>query len=101
MKISFSTIATPDFGWVDIYSMAKDLGFDGIEIRGIGADISAVDSPVFSASRIGATIKKLKELRLEIPCLDTGCILKEEENHDLCIKEVTDYMALADKLGTP
>ena len=24
------------FSWQDIYSMAKDLGFDGIEIRGLG-----------------------------------------------------------------
>ena len=101
MKISFSTIATPDFGWVDIYSMAKDLGFDGIEIRGIGADISAVDSPVFSAAKIEGTKAKLRELRLEIPCLDTGCCLKEEKDHDLCIKEVSDYAALANKLGTP
>ncbi len=101
MKISFSTIATPDFGWVDIYSMAKDLGFDGIEIRGIGDEISAVNANVFSPSKIESTKKKLKELRLEIPCLDTGCVLKEEENHDLCIKEVSDYIELADKLNTP
>ena len=101
MKISFSTIGTPDFDWVDIYSMAKDLSFDGIEIRGIGDEISAVNAKVFSPAKIDATIKKLKELRLEIPCLDTGCVLKEEENHDLCIKEVTDYIELADKLKTP
>ena len=101
MKISFSTIATPDFDWVDIYSMAKDLSFDGIEIRGIGDEISAVNAKVFSPSKIEATKKKLKELRLEIPCLDTGCILKEEENRDACIKEVSDYMELAEKLNTP
>ena len=34
MKIAFSTLGCPDFSWQDIYSMAKDLGFDGIEIRG-------------------------------------------------------------------
>ena len=101
MKISFSTIGTPDFDWVDIYSMAKDLGFDGIEIRGIGDEISAVNAKVFSPAKIDATIKKLKELRLEIPCLDTGCVLKEEENRELCVKEVTDYIELADKLKTP
>ena len=36
MKISFSTLACPDFSWTEIYSMAKDVGFNGIEIRGIG-----------------------------------------------------------------
>ena len=32
MKIAFSTLGCPDFDWPDIYSMAKDLGFDGIEM---------------------------------------------------------------------
>ena len=36
MRISFSTLGCPDFSWVDIYTMAKDFKFDGIEIRGLG-----------------------------------------------------------------
>ena len=32
MKISFSTLACPDYSWTEIYTMAKDLGFDGIEV---------------------------------------------------------------------
>ena len=35
MKLSFSTIGCPAYSWVDIYPMAKDLGFDGIEVRGV------------------------------------------------------------------
>ena len=42
MKLAFSTLGCPDFSWNDIYSMAKDLGFDGIEIRGLGNEIFAV-----------------------------------------------------------
>ena len=34
MKIAFSTLGTPDFTWDEIWSMAKDLGFGGIEMRG-------------------------------------------------------------------
>ena len=30
MKTCFSTLACPDFTWQEIYSMAKDFGFDGI-----------------------------------------------------------------------
>ena len=36
MKLAFSTLGCPDFDWSDIYSMAKDFGFQGIEIRGLG-----------------------------------------------------------------
>ncbi len=101
MKISFSTLACPDFSWTDIYSMAKDLGFDGIEIRGIGDEISAVKAQPFNAEKISATVKKLGELRLEIPCLDTGCCLKEADSHDAVIAEITEYIELAEKLSTP
>ena len=27
MKLAFSTLGCPDFDWPDIYSMAKDFGF--------------------------------------------------------------------------
>ena len=101
MKISFSTIACPDFSWGDIYSMAKDLGFDGIEIRGIGDEISVVKSQPFSSPKLAATMKKLADLRLEIPCLDTGCCLKETEKREEVLEEITDYIKLADSIGTP
>ena len=60
MKISFSTIACPDYSWVDIYSMAKDLGFDGIEIRGMGDDFAAYKAMPFTEANRPKTMAKLK-----------------------------------------
>ncbi len=101
MKISFSTLACPDFDWTDIYSMAKDLGYDGIEIRGLGQDIFAVKARPFTEKHLPATIKKLKDIDLEIPCLSSGCALKDKENEAETISEITSYIELADKLGSP
>lgn len=101
MKISFSTLACPDFSWVDIYSMAKDLGFDGIEIRGLGEDIFAVNARPFTDAQLPKTIEKLRALNLEIPCLASGCSLKFKEDYDKNISEITQYVVLAKKLGTP
>lgn len=101
MKISFSTLACPDFSWTDIYSMAKDLGFDGIEIRGLGEDIYAVNARPFTEAQLPATKKKLEDLRLELPCFSSGCCLKYKENHDANIQEITQYIALAEKMETP
>ena len=101
MKISFSTLACPDYDWTDIYSMAKDLGYDGIEIRGLGQDIFAVKARPFTEKHLPATIKKLKDIDLEIPCLSSGCALKDKENEAETISEITSYIELADKLGTP
>ena len=67
MKISFSTLACPDYSWAEIYSMAKDIGFDGIEVRGLGNDIFAVKAKPFTESQLPQTVKKLKELGLTIP----------------------------------
>ena len=101
MKISFSTLACPDYSWTDIYSMAKDLHFDGIEVRGLGDDIFAVKARPFTDSQLPLTVKKLKELGLTIPCLASGCSLKEKQNHNQSIVEITQYIVLAQKLGTP
>ena len=101
MKISFSTLACPDFSWTDIYTMAKDLGFNGIEVRGLGEDIFAVNARPFTEARLPQTVEKLRSLGLEIPCLASGCCLKYKQDFDKNISEITQYVVLAKKLGTP
>ncbi len=101
MKLAFSTLGCPDFSWNDIYSMAKDIGFDGIEIRGLGNEIFAVKAQPFTEAQLPQTVKKLSELRLEIPCLSSGCCLKYAENADKNHEEIMNYIMLASKLGTP
>ena len=101
MKVAFSTLGCPDFEWPDIYSMAKDLGFDGIEIRGLGDDISALNAPPFTAERLPKTIQKLKQLHLEIPCLSCNCCLKFTDQEAANRKEILSFIDLAKKLGTP
>lgn len=101
MKIAFSTLGCPDFDWPDIYSMAKDLGFDGIEIRGLGNDIFAVQAQPFTEGQLPNTIRKLASLHIEIPCLSSGCCLKYADKTEENVAEITQYILLAKKLGTP
>jgi len=101
MKLAFSTLGCPDFSWPDIYSMAKDLGFDGIEIRGLGKDIFAVKAQPFTEAELPQTIKTLSSLRLEIPCLSSGCCLKFPEKAEQNHEEIIQYIKLAAKIGTP
>ncbi|HEY8344184.1 MAG TPA: AMP-binding protein [Bacillota bacterium] len=101
MKIAFSTLGCPDFSWAEIYSMAKDLGFDGIEIRGLGQEIFAVKAQPFTEEQLPATIEKLRQLHLEIPCLSSGCCLKYAEKAEENYREIVQYIELASKLGTP
>ena len=99
MKTSFSTLACPDFSWQDIYSMAKDFGFDGIEIRGLGEDIFSVKAPPFRDENIDATVAKLKKLGLEISCLSSGEPVYDPATTDKAIEEITAYAKLANKVG--
>jgi len=101
MKISFSTLACPDFEWSDIYSMAKDFQFDGIEIRGLGNDIFSVKAKPFSDAQLPKTAEKLKMLGLEIPCLSSGACLKFADKQEETTAEITAYAKLANSLGTP
>ncbi len=101
MKIAFSTLGCPDFSWQDIYSVAKDFGFDGIEIRGLGDDIFAVKARPFTAGQIDRTVATLDRLGLEIPCLTSGCCLKYAERLSEAKDEIRAYIELAKQLNTP
>mgnify|MGYP002522606277 FL=1 len=101
MKIAFSTLGCPDFSWSDIYSVAKDFGFDGIEVRGVGKEISAVKARPFTDGQIDRTIATLERLGLEIPCLTSGCCLKFADKLEETKAELSEYIKLAVKLGTP
>ena len=101
MKLSFSTLACPDFEWTDIYSIAKDFHFDGIEIRGLGSDIFSVKAKPFTDLQLPNTVAKLKSLNLEIPCLSTGICLKFKEKAADNEEKLIEYAKLAQKLGTP
>ncbi len=98
MKMSFSTLGCPDFSWTDICSLAKDFGFHGIEVRGIGSIAGQVP---FSPKNIAETKANLKRLKLEICCLSSGCALKDVDRHEESIAELKEYIALAKELGTP
>ena len=41
MKIAFSTLGCPGWSWDEIFATAKDMGLDGIEIRGVGNEMFA------------------------------------------------------------
>ena len=99
MKTSFSTLACPDFSWQDIYSMAKDFGFDGIEIRGLGQDIFSVKAPPFRDENIDATVAKLRKIGIEISCLSSGEPVNNLETREKAIEEIKAYAKLANKVG--
>ena len=101
MKLSFSTIGCPGYDWVDIYPMAKDLGFDGIEIRGIGNQTYAPNMAPFRPRAIERTKATLGRLGIQISCFSTSCELAVQAKHDENVAQVTAYIELAAEMGAP
>lgn len=99
MKLAFSTLGCPDFDWSDIYSLAKDFDFDGIELRGMGEDIFNLKGKPFAPENIAETKAHLEKLGLSIPCISSGCSLKFGEREEANIAELSDYIKLAGALG--
>ncbi|HNW86213.1 MAG TPA: sugar phosphate isomerase/epimerase family protein [Candidatus Limiplasma sp.] len=101
MKISFSTLGCPRWSFREITATAVDLGYQGVEIRGVGKDISVPSVPDFSDDNLPQTLAELKRMNLSIPCLDSDCCIHLRENEKSVDAELEAYALLAQKLGTP
>lgn len=99
MKLSFSTLGCPDWSFRDISSIASDLGYDGIEIRGIADEIYAPKIAAFSPEQLPETLEILQRTNLTFPILTSGAYLSGNENLADAEFEVKDYVLLAAKTG--
>ena len=99
MKLAFSTLGCPEWKFDDILSAAHDLGYDGVEIRGMGDQLYAPAIPQFQPENIENTKAALKRLNLEIPCLTSACELQKPS--DKLYLECKGYIDTAAALGVP
>ncbi len=101
MKIAFSTLACPKWSFNEIFSAAKDLGYNGIEIRGVGNEIYAPKIKEFDKEHINDTLNKLEKAGIEISILSSAAELAKPGNSENAEKEVKEYIDTASKLGVP
>lgn len=99
IKLSFSTLGCPEWSFPDIIATARDLGFSGIEIRGVMREMFAPKMKVFEGENIEKTKQTLKNAKLEIPILTTGAYLSDPSQIPLAEFEIISYAQLAKKLG--
>ncbi|MBQ3073535.1 MAG: AMP-binding protein [Ruminococcus sp.] len=101
MKLSFSTNGWQGFSWEDFYSMAKDLGFAGVEIHDITRSVyHGVNGP-FREENIQKTVRNLNALELSVPCIDALSDISNEEKKEESIAEIKKYIDFASELGCP
>lgn len=101
MKISFSTLGCPGWTWNEIVATASDLGYDGVEVRGVGKDISVPSVPAFSDENLEKTMEQMEGHRLSIPCLDSDCCIHLRETEAATEAEIKAYIRLAKRMKVP
>jgi sugar phosphate isomerase/epimerase len=103
MKMSFSTLACPEWTMPQIIKIAVNAGYDGIELRFVEGEDSLWKLAAFSGTQLGTTKNILADHGLSISCMDTSCRF-----HSPDTKEREHWMAegermsdLAAELGAP
>lgn len=99
MKLAFSTLGCPGWSFEEIFATAKDLGLNGIEIRGIGSEMYAPKAKPFCGDAIEHTTAKFAKAGMEISMLTSGCSVGFKDKKDETLKEAKDYIDLAQKMG--
>ena len=101
MRLSFSTNGWNDFTWEDFYTMAKDLGFEGVEIHDISTQaFQGVNGPL-RKENVSKTARKMANLGLSIPCVNVLCDISKSDKKDDNITEIIEHIELAKKLNCP
>ncbi|MBR1747019.1 MAG: sugar phosphate isomerase/epimerase [Clostridia bacterium] len=98
MKIAFSTIGCPEWTFDEIFAVANDLRYDGVEIRGVGREMYA---PNIKQLTDGTLEKKTAKSGLKVCCLTSGATFATHEGADRSVEEAKAYVDLADRLGVP
>ncbi|MBQ1237075.1 MAG: sugar phosphate isomerase/epimerase [Oscillospiraceae bacterium] len=100
MKLSLSTLGCPGWSWGEIFATAKDLGMNGIEVRGVANEMFAPRIPVFTGEKKAQTLEKIKTSGMEISMLTSGACLGGD-NIDAFMEEAKAYIDMAQEIGVP
>ncbi len=101
MKFAFSTLGCPGWTWEEILTIAKDSGFDGVEIRGIGREMFAPKARPFLPENTERSVMKLASMHMEISCLSAASCIAEKEEWPRHLTEGIAYIDLAERMGIP
>jgi sugar phosphate isomerase/epimerase len=103
LKLAFSTLGCPDWSWQTVLQKAVALGYQGIELRGLGPELDLLKTEVFSPSNLPASLRQLNDNGLKIINLGSSANLhfheagKRREQLD----QAKRYIDLAEKLHCP
>ncbi len=97
MKFSFSTKGWHDSTFDEFCNVAVDLKFEGIELHNIYNRLFTERDGAFHDYTAAATVRRLYEKKLQLPCIDTVCNVATEEA-EACVQEIESCIEIAQNL---
>ena len=101
MKFCFSTKGWHNISFDEFCNIATDLKFEGIELHNIYNPLFTAKDGAFHDYTAAATVRKLYEKKLSIPCIDTICNIGNGNEKETCIDEIKKCIAIANNLHIP
>jgi sugar phosphate isomerase/epimerase len=78
-----------------------DMGFDGIEVRGIQSELRSEKLTPFLPDNARATLDQLKDANLTLCCLGTSCFLHDPARHEEAMREGIAALETAKRMRIP
>ena len=100
MKLAFSTDYWKGYSWAEYCSFAKEMQFSGIEIHDIDKPAFTASGAIFSENTPAAS-RKLANMGLSIPCLDTVFNMADSEKIGENLETLTRYLSAAKAAHAP
>ena len=101
MKLSFSTKGWHNNTFKEFCEIATDLGFKGIELHNIHNRLFTDKDGAFHDNTARATVRKLYEMKLSLPCIDTVCNPTEKAEAEASFDEISRCISIAENLHIP
>ncbi len=101
MKLSFSTKGWHDNSFYELCDIARDLKFEGIELHNIHNRLFTDKDGAFHDYTAAATVRKLYEMKLSIPCIDSICDCGKQNETNETLEEIYACINIAKNLKIP
>jgi sugar phosphate isomerase/epimerase len=103
LPLSFSTLGCPDWNFDQILKNAVEMGYQAIELRGLGKELDLLNCSEFKPENIKETLRKVKDKNLKIINLGSSANLHfhEAAKRTEQLVHAKRYIELAEKLECP
>ena len=103
MKLGFSTLGCPGWELREIVAGARNLGYEGVELRAVGGSLDLLSRTEFGPAQLASTRNYFDDAGVEICCVDTSCVFHSTEESERAnqVNIALAHAEMAANLGSP